>query len=300
MDDSISGNALSNTKYDVTARPWYKAVKAAGTPMWSVLSTFASSTSSTVYVGFTLGVPYYQKQGTKLVGVIATDISANTYFQPLIDAYKEAGVQAYMVESSTYYLIVSTTGESCFNYNTRLIKKATASLDAVTAGSASYLTNFNTGWRGDGDYMMTIGDNSKGEVTNNVNVNLRSYVDATGTALWKIVVVGELVDMTPQSSDYNQTAHEAMISTKASINNIWAIAMDISPVIVFQHGASDIRPLSTPVMTFSAPGEQSLTQQALWATASAFNKNVGSMIVRIYIVDACVFEFKLINDVVMK
>jgi hypothetical protein len=280
VDDSIPGNALSNTRYDVTARPWYKAVKAAGAPMWSVLSTFASSTSSTVYVGFTLGVPYYEKQGTKLVGVIATDINANSYFQPLIDAYKEAGVQAYMVESSTYYLIVSTTGESCFNYNTRLIKKATASLDAVTAGSASYLTNSNTGWRSDGDYVMTIGDV-------NYNVNLRSYVDATGTAMWKIVVVGELVDTTVQSSDYNQTAQEAMTSTKASINNIWAIAMDISPVIVFQHGASDIFPLSTPVMTFSTPGEQSLTQQALWATASAFNKNVGSMIVRICIIDMC-------------
>ena len=258
----------------MTIRPWYVAVKAAKTPMWSTLGTFASSSATVKYVGFTWGVPFYKKQKGKsvLVGVVAADINVNTFFQPIVDGYKEDGVQAYIVETSSFNLIVTTTGEGCFNYNTQQIKKATASLDAATAESASYLTSSNTAWKADGDYLLAIGGFD-------YNVNLKSYSDATGTANWKIVVVGARSSLAVPTADYVQTVQEAMAATKASINNIWSIVQAIPPLIVFQHGVSDQQPLSTPLMTYNTPAIQSLTQQVMWATSSSFNKNVGTMIV---------------------
>ena len=243
--------------------------------MWTNVDTIASSVVS---VAPTFAVPMYDANKV-LISIAAVDVTTATLFQDLINTYKGVGLQAYLVESSTWFLIASTTGEICYNSVTSKILLASDSLDEVTSMTAKYLTNTNTAWRPDADYLMSVSGV-------NYNVNLKTYTDATSTLSWRIVVAGQVSNVA-QSSDYTQTAMEAVTATKASVRNVWGVAQAISPVTQFQHGASDDHPLTTKMMTFATPAIQSSTQQALWAVKKAFNRNVGNMIVSFFIFLYC-------------
>ncbi len=214
------------------------------------------------YVGNTFAVPTYSKSGA-LVAVFAGDISGPTVLQRVISNYAEFCDQAYAVESSTYNLVMTTTGESSYDYSKSAIKKASDSVNDLTSASASYLTNTNTLWRADGDYALTVGGVA-------YNVNLKTFTDATATLSWRIVVIGERQD--DYVADYKPTIQEAMEATKNAIKNMWDYAQSIPKSHVFLHGASDISPYapSSPLpMSFDAPALQSRTQQAFWGAYKA-------------------------------
>ncbi len=172
------------------------------------------------------------------------------------------------MESSTFYLVVASNGAAAV-VNSALIK-ASASTNPVISTTASYLTQGDSAWRGDGDYSTVV---------NGVTyaMNLYSYVDATTTLKWKFIVV-DARNPASLTSNYVQTAKECLTASSDEITKMWDIITPITKSQVFFHGADDYSPLTNAPMGFN-PTSTGNNQQVAWAIDKSWNLNTGKLIV---------------------
>jgi hypothetical protein len=90
-------------------RPWYTQAIATGKLGWSAVYTFATTGGQTG-AGVTICGPWYQTGTTTLLGAVGVDIDS-TNLNPILQQYVSATTQiAYIVETSSYMLVATSTG----------------------------------------------------------------------------------------------------------------------------------------------------------------------------------------------
>jgi hypothetical protein len=265
--------AIFSSSYDPRVRPWYTATKAAGKLMFTQLFTFAAGGFTTPGISFCVPV-YLPASGTvptALIGITSSDLVLTASFSMVIDKYKSVADLVYLVESSTFYLVSANNGSIAVING--VIIKASASVNDVISGTASFLSNGDTAWKSDGDYSTTINGVAYA-------VNLRSSSESSATLKWKIVVVNER-NAALQTTDYVKPISECMLTTVDYIDHMWEIVKRAQGVAHNHHGTQAYAPVDRPLASEISPAMTGLNQQALWVQNRALMQRTSNMIVSI-------------------
>ncbi len=270
------GAVITNSAgYNCTARPWYKQAVQKHGLTWSTVFTFASTSPQMGSVtGVTLAGPWYipGSSNTGAQGVVAVDVDYSTV-TPILQAYQQSDMVVYLVETSTYYLVATSSGEVPV-VNGKVIT-ATAAKDPVVAQSSAFLTGYVFGntWAADGSYYTTI--SGVGYVC-----NIATYTDSsTSTLAWKLVVCGQELSLPTQN--YVTPQATALQYTTADINNQLQQIMTIGNLNNFLAGSLQDTPNSNNLIsTATDPLITGTTQQAVWSTWNVY-KSMGTPVVSV-------------------
>jgi hypothetical protein len=170
--------------------------------------------------------------------------------------YTEPDTTSYLVETSTYYLIASTTNTNPAVSNS--LSKASASRHPTISTSATYLTTADSLWKNDGTYTIEIEGVS-------CEATILSYTDSSATLSWKIVTVTPAIGIVNYISPINRQA----VAVKDYLLILITYALTISSHNAELHNADSYAPLPSP-LGFKDPPSTGIAQQGQWILDRAF------------------------------
>ena len=173
--NGVATYSFSNDNYDPRARPWYKSSAALGVKSWSPIYLFFSG-----QIGITYTIPLYNPDKS-LAGVIGLDYDLSVLEKALY-LMQMAGVFSYIVVSSTWNLVGTSTGET-LSLNGVSPKAAYVANNTYIRESAIYLKNNQIESAGSYSYIGSDGYKYM--------VQVAPWSDNTATVTWTIVVVSK-------------------------------------------------------------------------------------------------------------
>lgn len=260
---------LQSASYSATSRPWYTQTVSRGKLGWSTVFTFATSNGNQQVTGVTLSGPWYQGNTNTVVGVVAVDVDY-TQITPILQKYALDGTVTYLVETSSYDLVASSTGEIPVSGSTVIL--CTAAKNPTVKNTCTYLTGstFGSTWAPDGNYQANIGGVS-------YVMNIASITDPqTNTLAWKMIVVGFSSSL--PTTNYIPSMQESLLYTITDIQNRMSTIQTIPTYMEFLSGAHPTAPLDANIIQRTDPALTGITQQASWSVFNVF-KSMGNIMV---------------------
>lgn len=219
--------------------------------------------------GVTLSGPWYQGNTNTVIGVVAVDVDYSQ-ITPILQQYAVDGTVTYLVETSSYDLVATSSGELPVSGTT--VITCTAAKNPTVKNTCTYLTGstFGSTWAPDGDYQATIGGVS-------YVMNIASITDPqTSTLAWKMIVVG-LGSALP-TTNYIPTLYESLDYTITDIKNRMSTVQTIPNYLEFLAGAHPSAPLDVNIIQRTDPSLTGISQQATWSAFNVF-KSMGNIVV---------------------
>jgi hypothetical protein len=260
--------------YNTTRKVWYLGAKDAGKPTYTPFFFYLDSNGDGIqHIVMTLGfaTPFHDPDLKNMLGVVNVDFRAS-FFETLLNPFKTSSDVLYLVETSTRHLIAASNGASPLIDNS--FGQACLNSNFIISETSCYLSQHYSAvsneWLLDGDYSMEIGGDMYA-------MNLFTFVDATASLNWKVIVVNKR-DPSLQESDYAQSIEECLMATIDEIQRSWEIVSTTSLAVASLHGSSVYTPISKPPMTIDPP-ITGTTQQTFWGIDRSFNLNSGELMV---------------------